>query len=105
MVEDLNRKAAERAHGDLTEFTRQNFQAAFQSGQIALRTLILVNGGAVREAGDWPVEPECQRHGARQQAQQDDNSAGGVGHEARAHRSGPIGWVKENCSRHRRAPG
>ena len=46
MVEDLNRKAAERAHGDLTEFTRQNFQAAFQSGQIALRTLILVNGGA-----------------------------------------------------------
>jgi hypothetical protein len=46
MVEDLNRKAAERAHEDLTEFTRQNFQAAFQSGQIALRTLILVNGGA-----------------------------------------------------------
>jgi hypothetical protein len=46
MVEDLNRKAAERAHRDLTEFTRQNFQAAFQSGQIALRALILVNGGA-----------------------------------------------------------
>jgi hypothetical protein len=46
MVEDLNRKTAERAHESLTEFTRQNYQAAFQSGQIALRTVVLVNGGA-----------------------------------------------------------
>ena len=46
MNEDLDRKTAERAHENLTEFTRQNFQAAFQSGQIALRTVVLVNGGA-----------------------------------------------------------
>jgi hypothetical protein len=46
MVEDLNRKTAERAHESLTEFTRQNYQAAFQSGQLALRTVVLVNGGA-----------------------------------------------------------
>lgn len=46
MVDDLNRKTAERAHENLTEFIRQNFQAAFQSGQVALRTVVLVNGGA-----------------------------------------------------------
>lgn len=46
MAEDLNRKTAERAHENLTEFIRQNYQAAFQSGQVALRTLVLVNGGA-----------------------------------------------------------
>ena len=46
MVEDLNRKTAERAHENLTEFTRQNFQAAFQSGLIAVRTVVLVNAGA-----------------------------------------------------------
>jgi ABC-type transport system involved in multi-copper enzyme maturation permease subunit len=46
MNEDLDRKAAERAHENLTEFTRQNYEAAFKSGQIALRTVVLVNGGA-----------------------------------------------------------
>jgi hypothetical protein len=40
-------KAAQRAHETLTEFTRQNFEAAFRSGQIALRTVVLVNGGAI----------------------------------------------------------
>lgn len=46
MNEDLDRKTAERAHENLTEFTRQNYEAAFKSGQIALRTVVLVNGGA-----------------------------------------------------------
>ena len=46
MNEDLDRKAAERAHENLTEFTRQNYEAAFKSGQLALRTVVLVNGGA-----------------------------------------------------------
>ena len=46
MNEDLDRKTAERAHENLTEFTRQNFEAAFKSGQVALRTVVLVNGGA-----------------------------------------------------------
>jgi hypothetical protein len=46
MEEDSDRKAAQRAHESLTEFTRQNYEAAFRSGQIALRTVVLVNGGA-----------------------------------------------------------
>jgi hypothetical protein len=46
MDQDIDRKAAERAHENLTEFTRQNYEAAFQSGQIALRMVVLVNGGA-----------------------------------------------------------
>jgi len=46
MNEDPDRKAAQRAHENLTEFTRQNFEAAFKSGQIALRSVVLVNGGA-----------------------------------------------------------
>lgn len=46
MAEEPDRKAASRAHESLTEFTRQNYEAAFRSGQIALRTVVLVNGGA-----------------------------------------------------------
>jgi hypothetical protein len=46
MVEDLDRKTAERAHENLTEFIRQNYQAAYQSGQAALRMIVLVNSGA-----------------------------------------------------------
>lgn len=46
MNEDPDRKAAQRAHENLTEFTRQNFEAAFRSGQIALRSVVLVNAGA-----------------------------------------------------------
>lgn len=46
MVEDLDRKTAERAHENLAQFIRQNFLAAYQSGQAALRMLVLVNGGA-----------------------------------------------------------
>jgi len=46
MNDSTDRAAAQRAHESLTEFTRQNFEAAFRSGQIALRTLVLVNGGA-----------------------------------------------------------
>lgn len=46
MNEDPDRKAAQRVHESLTEFTRQNYEAAFRSGQIALRSVVLVNGGA-----------------------------------------------------------
>ena len=46
MNEDADRKAAQRAHENLTEFIRQNFEAAFKSGQIALRSVVLVNAGA-----------------------------------------------------------
>jgi hypothetical protein len=46
MNQGPDRKAAERAHENLTEFTRQNYEAAFKSGQLALRTVVLVNGGA-----------------------------------------------------------
>ena len=46
MNEDSERNAAQRAHENLTEFTRQNFEAAFKSGQIALRSVVLVNAGA-----------------------------------------------------------
>jgi hypothetical protein len=45
-MNEADPKAAQRAHESLTEFTRQNFEAAFRSGQIALRTVVLVNGGA-----------------------------------------------------------
>ena len=46
MNQDPDRKAALRAHESLTEFTRQNYDAAFRSGQMALRMVVLVNGGA-----------------------------------------------------------
>lgn len=46
MNQESDRNAAQRAHESVTEFTRQNFEAAFRSGQIALRTVVLVNGGA-----------------------------------------------------------
>lgn len=46
MNESPDRQAAQRAHENLTEFTRQNFEAAFKSGQLALRTVVFVNGAA-----------------------------------------------------------
>jgi hypothetical protein len=46
MNNEPDRKDAQRAHENLLEFTRQNYEAAFRSGQIALRTIVLVNGGA-----------------------------------------------------------
>jgi hypothetical protein len=47
MDNDFDRTAAQRAHDALTRFTRQNKEAAFRSGELALRAVVLVNGGAI----------------------------------------------------------
>jgi hypothetical protein len=45
--EDLNRRAAERAHDELNQFGKQNNDAAIKTGETAIKTVILANGGAV----------------------------------------------------------
>jgi hypothetical protein len=44
--EEQNRRAAERAHDELEDFRKQNNEAAIRSGEVALKTVLLVNGGA-----------------------------------------------------------
>lgn len=44
--EELKRRPAERQHDRMTEFEKQTNEAAISSGQLALRTAVLINGGA-----------------------------------------------------------
>jgi hypothetical protein len=43
---EINRRAAEREHDHLAQFSKQNNDAAFKSSEVALRTVLLINGGA-----------------------------------------------------------
>jgi hypothetical protein len=47
MTDDHERRAAERAHDELNEFGKQNNDAAIKTGEVAIRSVILANGGAV----------------------------------------------------------
>ena len=43
----LNQHHAERTHDKLDNFIERSSEAAIKSGQLALRTVTLINGGAV----------------------------------------------------------
>src|ERR1700682_5357755 len=44
--EEIRREDAQRAHDNIEEFRRSVNEAAIKTGELALRTAILINGGA-----------------------------------------------------------